>query len=152
MDTFTGSARFILDETARDLRRAIEGLSPAQLNQRPDAPETNSIAVLVGHAMGSTRWWLSVAITGDTTAERSRDDEFAASAPSAASLIELLDASHAECRALLSTPDAIDWAEVLRPPDGAPPFLRSWALMHAIEHLREHTGQVSLTRQLIDAR
>jgi hypothetical protein len=37
-------------------------------------------------------------------------------------------------------------------PEHAQDVPAAWALLHAMEHLREHEGQMSLTRQLWEAR
>lgn len=152
-DVFTGSARHILDAAAGDMRAAIEGVSPEALNRRPGGDDTNSLAVLAVHAMSSTREWLSVAV-GAPLPERDRDSEFLATMPDATSLLTFIESMRAECGRLLAGAGDIDWSAnspTWRPDADDPAEVQAaWALLHAISHLREHTGQMGLTRQLLD--
>ena len=148
MDTFTASARHLLDETIDDIKRSLEGLDAAALNARPAGGDTNSIAVLVVHAMTSTRWWLSVAMD-QPIPDRDRDREFEAMAEDPAWLAAFLDDMHAQTRGILAAAGTLDWSAILRPDADDPPFPRSFALVHCLAHLREHEGQISLTRQVL---
>ena len=62
-----------------------------------------------------------------------------------------------DCTALIDGAANIDWSALVtthaRPgADVKTEVLASWALIHALEHLREHEGQMFLTRQLWDQR
>ena len=153
-DPIITAARDILDDSLKELRVAVVGATPDELNRRPAGPDTNSIAVLVVHSLTSTRSWLTVA-TGAPLPERDRDAEFITVAESEAALLAFLDQMAGECRALLDTDAPFD-AAVERPthhrtdvPDTAQ---AGWALLHALEHLREHVAHTQLTRQLLAAR
>lgn len=149
MDTFTASARYVFDQTLGDIRRSLDGLEPVDLNRRP-GPDTNAIAVLVVHSMSSTRWWLSVA-TGAPLPDRDRDSEFEASAPDSEALRAWFEDIAKQCQTLLDTQKAIDWSAMLEPDPGEQKVPASFALIHAMAHLREHEGQMSLSRQLLAA-
>jgi hypothetical protein len=154
-DTFTGSARDILDTAVTDMRAAIGGLDADALNWKP-VDGANSIAVLAVHSMHSTRSWISIA-AGAGLPERDRDSEFVAEAADAASLTAFVDGMADDCRALLKGAAVGDWSamRVTHPrnrPDAEPQAPASWALLHALEHLREHVGQMQLTRQLVNGR
>jgi uncharacterized damage-inducible protein DinB len=150
-DPILSSARYVVDESLRDLRTAIEGLPGEALDWRPAGAETNSVAVLATHVLHSTRWWLSVAI-GTPLPDRDRESEFRVAANDAAALLALVDAMSEDCRRLLASVQEVDWA-ALRPIDGDPrEAAPAFALLHAIGHLREHVGHIGLTRQLWDAR
>jgi hypothetical protein len=147
------AARHLFDQSAAEMRASIEGASPEALNWRPAGEETNSIAVLAVHSLHSTRWWLSVAV-GEPEPERDRDSEFVASADDAASLLAFLDSMTADCRALLSTEETVDWWQprtTTREQGDPDPLTAAWALLHALEHLREHVAHLQLTRQLWEA-
>ena len=138
-----------------DMRPAIEGASVEALNWRPAGDTTNSIAVLAVHVMNSTRMWLSVA-TGAPLPERDRDSEFLATTPSAAELLSFVDKYAKDCAALLDGAGTVDWDAMRqthpRPRPGASEEVTgAYALVHAFGHLREHVGQMMLTRQLWDA-
>ncbi len=147
-DVFTTSAKSILGDTIKDMRAVIDGASPKILNQRPGGDDTNSIAVLTVHAMHSTRSWLSFVYSAPPPA-RNRDDEFVATTTDAASLLAFLDDMHRDCAALLDDTATVDWASV-RPIRTGEKVAAAWGLIHAIDHLREHMGQITLTRQILD--
>ena len=151
MDPHVASAQYLLNQAVEDLGRSIDGLSADGLNWRPAGGDTNSVAVLTVHAMSSTRWWLSAAM-GAPLPGRDRDSEFEASAPDASALLAWLEDIAKQCRTLLDTQDAVDWGALRRPDADGPELTSAWALVHALSHLREHEGQMSLTRQLWDAR
>jgi hypothetical protein len=147
------AAGLILDGSLNEMRRVIEGLPPDVLGWRPAGDDTNPLAVLTVHAMHSTRWWLSVAL-GAPPPERDRPSEFRASATDAAELLSFFDRMAADCRALVATEKTFEAAGTFRPEPstGDDPGTAAWALLHAVEHLREHVAHASLTRQLWEAR
>jgi uncharacterized damage-inducible protein DinB len=156
MDPLIGAARYALKESVTDYRRSLEGLDAAALNWKPAREDTNSMAVLAFHAWSSTRSWLSVAM-GAPLPERDRDAEFLTSTTNADELRAWFEDVAGQCGALLDVKDAVDWAAMrkthARPnPDHDQEVPAAWALLHAMEHLREHEGQMSLTRQLWEAR
>jgi len=156
-DAFVAAALEILDSAIADFRSAIDGGTSEALNWRPAGEDTNSIAVLTVHAMHSTRSWLSVA-TGAALPERDRPSEFHATVPEARELLATVDAFAGDCRRILETSSVTDWGAAratharpsadASPADASSAVTVAWALLHALEHLREHAGQVLLTRQL----
>jgi hypothetical protein len=153
-DIFSGVGRQIFDEAAAGMRVTIDGAPAGALNRKPGGKDTNSITVLAVHAMHSTRSWLCVA-TGAPLPARNRDDEFVATMPDAAALLAFFDGMVADCRAILAAANVTDWSAPAkthaRPQgneEGEVPA--AWALLHALEHLGEHTGQIQLTRQMVD--
>jgi uncharacterized damage-inducible protein DinB len=133
-----------------DIRRSLEGVPPAALSWRPTAEETNSLSVLATHALGSTRQWLSVALD-QPPPPRVRDREFLAAFPDAAAALRHAESVIADCEHLLATGQVADWS-IARHTSGDPAEpTAAWALLHAVDHLREHVGQMMLTRQLWDA-
>lgn len=154
-DPFIQAARAVLALAINDMRPSIEGLPPEALNWKPAGEGSNSIAVLATHSMLSARSWIAIAVDAPRP-ERDRDAEFLARASDAASLLALVDSLRGECERMLAEEAVIDWAASRsthdRPggrPNEAP---AAWALLHALEHLREHVGHIALTRQLWDAR
>ena len=151
-DPFLTSARDLLRRARDDMRAAIEGLPADALNWRPAGDDTNSIAVLATHSLTSTREWLSAAV-GEPPPERDRDSEFEASARDAGELLALADSLFEECLSLVDKSRTVDWAALRSQwdPDTGVQLLAAWALLHALGHLREHLGQMLLTRQLWEA-
>ena len=132
------------------LRGSISGLSAEGLAWRPPARDSNTLTVLATHAMHSTRWWLSVA-RGGALPDRDRPSEFVAEVANADELLSQVDALADDCRGLLGSMEPFD-AEALRDVPNDEPVSSAWALLHAIEHLSEHSAVAQLTRQLWDAR
>src|SRR5438874_4785460 len=148
------AAQHILKTAVVDMRGSIEGATSDALNWRPAADDTNSIAVLAVHSLTSTRSWFSVAV-GAPLPERDRPSEFRASTSGADDLIAFVQGMQRDCAKLLDEAQNVDWSAVrathARPNDASERVSAAWALMHGLEHLREHTGQMLLTRQLFAA-
>ena len=155
-DPFLSAAREILDLALDEFREAIAGATPEMLNQRLGGEGTNSVTVLSVHAMHSTRSWLAAAV-GAPRPARNRADEFVATMPDDATLLSFMASMQADCHHLLDDARNVDWSAMrethVRPGSDMPTQVTAaWALMHAMEHLREHVGHVGLTRQLLDGR
>jgi hypothetical protein len=142
------AARSFIDQSLNAMRRAIVGSPPELLNWRPAGEDTNTIAVLAVHAATSTRWWLSVAITGEAP-ERDRPSEFRTTVSSAEELLSIVDPLAADCRELLDPQDPLDLGATRTDPrEGGTATTAAWALFHAVEHLQEHVAHTELTRQM----
>jgi hypothetical protein len=140
--------REVLDESLDEIRRGVAGLSVDELNARPAGGETNSVAVIVTHALGATLSWLSLAM-GAPLPDRDRDAEFRTVADDgfAATTEERI----ARCLAVLGygpwdparlgTPN---WNARL-----AEPRTAAYAAAHALAHLGEHVGHLHMTRELL---
>ena len=154
-DPVLASARYLVGESLKELRSSIEGLPVEALNWRPAGDATNSIAVLATHTVHSTRLWLSMTM-GAPLPERDRDSEFRASVNDPAAFLRLVDELSKDCLAVLRSAEEVDWAAPRktqgRGGDAPPEVAAAFALIHAGEHLREHVGQMLLTRQLWEAR
>ena len=152
-DPVYAAAHQILDDALADLRSAVDGASVTMLNRQPAGDDTNPIAVIVTHALHSTRAWLSLA-TGVEPPVRDRDAEFRTVVDDAAGFLVTADSLAADCRALLETDEAFDPArEGTAPWTSTPdePITAAWALIHTFEHLGQHTAHAQLTRQILDA-
>jgi uncharacterized damage-inducible protein DinB len=125
------------------LRREIEGLDEDALNWRPRA-ETNSIAILVTHIVGSEREVLELGSGHESS--RDRPAEFLVTVGSAGDLLRLLDRAD---EFLESTTRTASEEALLtrRERGGRVETVLRWMVWNA-SHAREHLGQVSLIRQL----
>ena len=152
-DPFLTSARDLLRRARDDVRAAIEGLPPDALNWRPAGPDTNSIAAMANHALRSTRHWLCVAV-GEPLPKRDRPTEFEHAARDGGELLAFVDATFEDCLTLAGKSRTVDWCALRSQwdPDTGIQLFAAWALLHAVQHLREHVGQMALTRQLWEAR
>jgi hypothetical protein len=148
-DPTLAAARSFVDESLDSMRAAIAGASADALNRRPAGDDTNPVAVLVVHAVSSTRWWLSMAL-GAPLPERDRPSEFLTTVAGVEELLRVFDPIAADCRSLLSTDVAFDAGAIREDPLEGEQVTAAWALIHAVEHLREHVAHAELTRQLFD--
>ena len=149
-DATIAAAREILDGSLTALRATVEGLQADALNWRP-GEETNTVAVLVTHALSSTRWWLSLTV-GEPLPERDRASEFLATTEDPSDLLAWCDETSAQCRSLLVLRTPFDASAIRETPPHSSgvsgPFTASWALLFALGHLQEHVAHAQMTRQL----
>ncbi len=159
MDATIAAASEILRESLDALRAVIAGSTPRSLNWRPAGEDTNTVGVLAVHAMDSTRWWLSVA-TGAPMPARDRPSEFETVVGNVDGFVAMFDEIAADCRRLLDANVPFDAGAERSAPsssrDGrsskSETVTAAWALLHAIEHLREHVAHAELTSQLWERR
>lgn len=154
-DTLLTSVRFVVQQDLADLLAGVDGLPGEALDWKPAGADTNSIAVLVTHVLHSTRSWLSVAV-GAPLPDRDRESEFRVKSDDAKALTDFMHDFSRQILAIIDNAGDVDWAAVRkthdRPGDGPETVPASWAVLHAIEHLREHIAHAGLTRQLWEAR
>ena len=150
-DPTIDALREVLEESLDELRRGVDGPSVDALNAKPAGGQTNTIAVIVTHALGSTRSWLSLAV-GAPSPARDRDAEFRAVADEG--FAAWTEASIAGCLAVL---DGARWDPGrIGTPDRNPhlaeePRTAAYAAAHALAHLGEHVGHLHMTRELLGA-
>lgn len=126
------------------LRDEVRDLSVEELNWKP-APETNSIAVLVVHTLGSEAEVLRVA--ANVPGERDRPAEFRVTANNAEELLREIDQADAYIEAIAPRITAEDLAAE-RPRGDRPPETGLHWLITNYGHAREHLGHIQLTKQL----
>lgn len=126
------------------LRDEVRGLSVDELNWKP-APETNSIAALVVHTLGSEAevWRVAANVPGT----RDRPAEFMASAETPDELIRQLGHGDAYVDDMAPRISAEDLAAV-RPRGDRPPQTAFHWLLTNYGHAREHLAHIQLTKQL----
>lgn len=146
-DVMVDGLREVLQESLGELRKGVAGLSVEQLNARPAGGETNPIAVIVTHALGSTRSWLSLAV-GAPMPDRDRPAEFRTVADE--SFATVTEGGIAACLALLDgatwDPERVGTTSWTRPPE---PRTAAYAACHALSHLGEHVGHLHMTLELL---
>jgi hypothetical protein len=130
----------------QQLREEIAGLGPEALNWKP-APETNSIAVLVVHTLGSEAEVFRIAAA--VPAPRDRDREFVAEAARAEDLLPLLDAADALLDDLAPR-ITTEMLPIMRERGTRPPQPALYWLVNNYGHAREHLAHIQLTKQLMD--
>ena len=145
-DPTIAAARELFEEALAEMREAIDGLPPEALSWRPPAEDSNTLTILATHAMHSSRWWCTIA-RGAPLPDRDRPSEFVAESGSVDEILVFMDAMAEDCRARLDPDEPFDPGAERTVPDDEP-VTSAWALLHALEHLREHVAQAQLTRQL----
>jgi uncharacterized damage-inducible protein DinB len=135
-----------LEGCHEEIAKTMEGLSPAALDW-PPAPEANSISVLVHHVAGSERYWIGDVVMQESS-NRDREAEFRARGVEAKALKAKLDDSLAYARAALAKLTLDDLAQTRRVQRSGRTVTVAYALLHALEHAREHVGHIQLTAQM----
>lgn len=130
------------------LRDEVRDLSVAELNWKP-APDTNSIAALVVHTLGSEAEVLRVA--ANVSGSRDRDAEFLATADTPAELLRQLDHADTYIDDMAAQITAEDLAAMRLRGERAPQTGLHW-LVTNYGHAREHLAHIQLTKQLYAAR
>jgi hypothetical protein len=137
----------------RRVARTVEGLSEAELNYRPPAPDTNSAFVLATHMVANLEGWVLGIVCGENV-RRDREAEFAAAGADAAPLVAAAEALSERFEVALGglppgrldellTPDPNQWGT------GAPSEISARrALAAAIVHNAGHLGHLEVTRDL----
>ncbi|MGA2519777.1 MAG: DinB family protein [Acidimicrobiales bacterium] len=129
------------------IRAEIHGLDEAGLNWIP-GPETNSIATIVTHILGSEAE--SIRTVAGSPDERDRASEFDSRWKTQAQLARALEQADLLVTAATSDIDADRLRARLSLPTLAPDEQRSgltW-LVGNYGHAREHLGHIQLTKQL----
>jgi DinB family protein len=139
----------VLQESLGEIRKGVAGLSVEELNARPAGGNTNSIAVITAHALGSTRSWLALAF-GQPQPPRDRAAEFKTVADEG-----FANWTEAMIMSIFGMLDGATWdAELMgtpgwNPNSGAQPRSAPYSLGHALSHLGEHVGHMHMTRELL---
>lgn len=152
-DPVAAACRRAVSDSFQVLRGAVEGLPAETLNRRPAGEETNSIAVLVTHALHATRFLMMVGL-GLPVPARDRSAEFAVHDADATGLLTEIDLVGAEVLAMLDAADQVDWAAArgfTRADGSRAEFTAAWGVIHAVDHLRGHADEAALTRHVVAA-
>lgn len=145
-DTVTSvrdTMRQILHTQHDGWRDLVRGLDADTLNWKP-GDDTNSIAVLLSHALDAERFCLANSV--DAEIDRDRDAKFRTTASSADELLALVDQIESDGDSYLDALTADHLSQQVTRTTRT--FPGSWWLLHSIEHSCEHLGQASLTKQL----
>jgi hypothetical protein len=148
-DATVEGVREVLEESLDEIRRGVADLSVAELNARPAGGDTNSVAVIVTHALGSTISWLSLGLDKPLPS-RDRAAEFRTIADEG--FVAWTEAAIERCLAVL---DNATWDPThtgtpnWNPHLAAEPRTAAYAVPHALAHLGEHVGHLHMTRELL---
>jgi hypothetical protein len=146
------SFRFRFDYEFDRLLEAIADLDEEAVNWRPPAPGTNSLLVLVTHAIASAEEHV-VGIAAGMTVVRNRDAEFVANGAAVHLASRASEVRGRIGEALSSLDGRLD--EERDAPSRkwpAPHGTVRDRLVHSVSHTAEHVGHAQLTRDLYKAR
>jgi hypothetical protein len=129
-----------------DLRKEVRGMDTESLNWKP-APETNSVAVLVVHTLGSEAEVYR--IVAKVPSDRDRPAEFRV-AENEADLLAKLDEADALIDDLAGRISAEELEAIYARGDRTPQTGLHWLLTN-YGHAREHLAHIQLTKQLLAA-
>ncbi len=127
----------------------VEGLNDRAMDWRPDAPETNSLAVLAAHVMGNAEENV-VEIACGKPVSRDRDAEFSVKGGSAGTIAGRARQVGARIHEALDRLSAAELDIAHEHPRRGRITARE-ALLVAARHAAEHVGQMELTRDLFRA-
>lgn len=138
-----------IEDLRGQVRDLIADLPAEALNWRPikgaDDHATNSLAVIAAHIAGSEHFWIAE-VVGGYPATRDRDAEFVTEVSSAAELLQKLENTGKETRAVLPALSEADLNGERKARDKIVPV--RWAILHVIDHTALHLGHMQLTYQL----
>ena len=129
------------------LREAIADLDTEALNWTP-GPGTSSIGTVVVHMLGAEAEMLRNLLGIPT--ERDRDTEFADQVHQREALLRLLDNAEADWEQLAPRLGSHELSALIPRPNKPGPQSGLFWLARNYGHIREHTAQVMLTRQLYE--
>ncbi len=146
MQTYFADYLSLLRSCHNDVDKALDGLPPEALDWVP-GQDMNSISVLVFHLTGAERFWIGD-VAAQEPSDRDRDAEFKVKGLGTDALKKRLDDTLTHAGAALEKFSLQDLELPRRSPQTNREFTIGWALLHALEHAREHAGQIQITRQL----
>ena len=147
METVVATVTELFRGVHEQMRDEVRGLDAEALNWTP-APETNSVAVLVTHTVGSEAEVLR--IVRGLPSDRDRPAEFRGRAVSPDDLVARLDAADALLDELAPGISADDLAATRARPNLGTRTGLYW-LLHNAGHAREHLAHIQLTKQVYNA-
>lgn len=153
MDAQLEASLAVIDELLGAMQAFLGELDDDLVNWTPLPNDTNSIAVMVVHTLGSLDTWLSRGFGVELP--RNRDVEFSASL-GASELVERVSQARERTKVQVARLADLDLAtpRELKRSHGPMPAVQNaaWCVEHALIHAGEHWGQIQLTRQLYEAR
>ena len=137
-----------LDYLRNEFKKEIRDMSPEELAWKPLEEDTNSPYVLATHVAGTEAFHIHQ-LVGGIDVGRDREAEFAASGMDPSHLEQMLNETGETTRRVLSNATTADLDETFEYREG--PVSRRWAVLHTLEHIGQHLGHLTLTRQLYRA-
>jgi uncharacterized damage-inducible protein DinB len=135
-----------------EMARIVEGLGDERANQAPPLPGANSPFAILTHCLGVLEYWGGATVAGRSI-QRDREAEFRAKGE-VAGLLTRTEAARRRLREDLGVLDALAQPHgVVWNPDDPVPYSETQGavLLHVVEELFQHLGQMELTRDMLQA-
>ncbi|AWV96833.1 DinB family protein [Arcticibacterium luteifluviistationis] len=143
---FVAQSIFRIDENPPRIRKCLDLLSETEVWQRP-SNSSNSIGNLILHLCGNVRQY-AISSLGNLPDKRQRDKEFESKGGySKAELIFLFEDTINEAKAVIREVNNTEWVKE-RNVQGFN-FTGIAILIHVVEHLSYHTGQIAFYTKLL---
>ena len=137
-----------LDYVRNEFKKEIRDMSPEELAWQPLGEDTNSAYVLATHVAGTEAYHIHQ-LVGGIDVHRNREAEFAAVGADPSHLECILSETGDTTREVLSNATTADLDETFDYRGQS--VTRRWAVLHTLEHIGQHLGHLTLTRQLYRA-
>jgi uncharacterized damage-inducible protein DinB len=141
-DEFVNAVADVLEDLRRQVVEAVADLDDEDVNRRFPGLR-NTVGILLRHIAGSERYWVQ-GIVGGATVLRHRDAEFGSDRLEKAVLLATLRTVGEESARVLAqvTPERLAGTVRVERAGGSAEVTRAWALLHAVQHLAYHLGQI----------
>jgi uncharacterized damage-inducible protein DinB len=140
-----------VERAVDEMAGIVSGLGDGLANTRPGLPGANSAYVILRHCLGVMEFWGGQVVAGREV-RRDRDAEFRASGPVAALAVDA-DAAKAQFRAdvVAADPQAPAGDHPGKREGDLETMSKGHALLHVLEEVTQHLGQLEITRDLLRA-
>ena len=143
---------WFVDLALDQMTAIVEDLGDELVNRRPPFRDTNSAYVILTHCLGVMEYW-GGATVAERPIQRDRAAEFTASGDVAGLLRRTEQARRRLREDLVGLDAAAPPVNVRRDPDDPVPYTetKGAVLLHLLEELFQHLGQMELTRDALVA-
>jgi len=141
---------WFVDAALNAMAGILRELGDELANRRPALRDANSPYAILTHCLGVLAYW-GGATVAERMVSRDREAEFTATGEVEALLERMAGARHQLEVDLAGYDPMAAPANVLRSPDTAEPYteVKGAVLLHILEELFQHLGQMELTRDLL---
>ena len=150
MDSDAADIAYFADRALDGMIAILTDLGDELGNQAPDLPGANSCFAILTHCLGVMNYWGGYVVAGREI-QRDRDAEFKATGHVQDLILRVLAARaqlhHDLALAILSDPVANMPPEPYDSP--RPELLQGTVLLHVLEELAQHHGQMEITRDVL---
>ena len=148
----TSDYLWFVDLALAQMTAIVEDLGDELVNRRPPFRDTNSAYVILTHCLGVMEYW-GGATVAERPIQRDRAAEFTASGDVAALLRRTEQARRRLQEDLVGLDTAAPPVNVRPDPDDPVPYTerKGAVLLHLLEELFQHCGQMELTRDALVA-